>query len=313
MSVAGLGVWMPSAEAQILDLFEPYPEKVDLLVVVAHPDDESTFGGLLPHYAICRGKRVAFVCLTSGEWGNGLPHHTNSEPPDYSYDDRDEPRFEKIDPEALYPSFYRESELSRVLAESGVRFAPVMPRFTDMNGRLTEPWGRPDGCFTLWGGRDRVVGYLVRQVRRFRPEVVVAMAYDGYNGNPQHLAASHGTIAACEAAGDPTRYPDGTARHDAWQVKKLYLAVSEGEEYDLVHRHSWELPCPRLAARTPPETPRTVAARANALHQSQLMKNECPASSDFVLRLTTVGPDRTSENDLFENVPAGRDRPGDAD
>ena len=292
---------------QIEDGFEPLPERVDLLVVVAHPDDEGTFGGLLPHYALCRDKSIAFVCLTSGEWGNGLPHHTAADlaagrPKDYSYDETDYPRYEGIDPDAVYPCYYREGELSQTLKISGVPYAPIMPRFDDMNAI---GWGQPDPAFELWGGRDRVVGFLVQTIRKLQPAVVVTMAYDGYNGNPQHMAASHGTIEAVEAAADASLFVDHSAARDSHTVSKLYLAVSEGERYDTVHSHRWTLPCPRLNNRSPSTTPQEVAARANAAHASQEMKNECPATSDFVLQLSTVGPDQIGKDDLFENVQAG--------
>ena len=273
--------------------FEPTPTPVDLLVVVAHPDDESTFGALIPHYALCRGKSVQFVSMTSGEWGNGLPHHAEGETPDYSYDDADVPRYEGVPEDATYPSWYREHELTRMLQTAGVRTRPLLPRFPDRSG--LQPWGQPDAAFALWGGKERAVGYLVEQIRRLRPGVVVTMAYDGYNNNPQHMAAGHGTIAAVEAAADAASYPESAAAHGAWEVKKLYLAVTpERETYETVHRHDW-VPCG-------PTDPRAIAAKANAMHASQQMPEECPESSEFVLRLSTVGPDEVGENDLFENV-----------
>ena len=301
--------------------FEPVT-KADLLVVVAHPDDESTFGGLLPHYAIARGKTVAFVCLTSGEWGNRLPHHDSpDDTPDYSYDDSEVTRHPGVPADALYPCYYRERELVAMLQTSGVPTQPRLLRHRDMNG--FPDWGRPDNCFAFWGrelaakaargepidvqnpehiarGRREVVGQIVGIIRELRPEVVVTMAYDGYNGNPQHLCASHGTIDAVEAAAAADEYPEAGQPHT---VKKLYLAVSEGETYDTVHSHSWTTDCDGRPAYE-------IAADANALHASQDMPRECPMSSDFVLRLSTVGPDVVGKDDLFENVldGAGADR-----
>ena len=278
------------ALALLLTAAEP-PQKADLMVVVAHPDDESTFGGLIPYYAKCRGKSVVFVCLTSGEWGHGLPHHTSADQtPDYSYDDSEQPRFPKVPEDALYPCYYRETELANMLRESGVMRPAVTPRFADRSG--LQPWGKPDAAFELWGGREKVVGFLVERMRRHRPEVVVTMAADGYNGNPQHMAAGTAAVLAAEAAGDADEYP---GELPPWAPKKVYRVLSKGETAEARHVHSWEFDCGG-------ETARAVAARANAMHESQGMKAECPSESAFVLVLSQVGPDTVGRDDLFENV-----------
>ena len=278
--------------------------KVDMLVVVAHPDDETTFGGMLPWYATCRGKRVALVCLTSGEWGNGLPHHTDpDDEPDYSYDDSDVPRFPGVPADATYPCYFRETELAAALAVFGVKDPPTLPRYQDDSD--LEHWGTPDAAFELWGGREGVVDYLAEQVRRCRPDVVVTMAVDGYNGNPQHMAASRGTVLAVDRAAAS----DGDA--PAWSAPKLYVAVTQGspdgidavpEAYraaeGVVHGHDWELPCDASGG----ETARSLCNRGNVLHASQNMQPDCPKATDFVLIRTTVGPDVAARNNLFENL-----------
>ncbi|MEM8734391.1 MAG: nucleoside hydrolase [Planctomycetota bacterium] len=289
---------------ELLAEFEPYPNKVDMLVVVAHPDDEGYLGGLLTHYTLGLKKSVAVVCLTSGEWGSGLPHHTNSDQePDYSHDDSDYPRYVKVPVDATYPCYFREEEMSRALLTYGVRLKPVMPRFKDMSG--LEPWGVPEPCFEYWGGRDKVVGFVVSQIRRFCPEVVVTLAVDGANGNPQHCAASRSAVLASDAAGDARFFPEQLERYKHWTVKKLYLHVSEEElskrKYATLHRHDWELIC-----NAEGESARTIAAMANAQHGSQEMKNECDEVTQFTLAISRVGPDRIGVNDLFENLALGR-------
>ena len=268
-------------------------EKADLLVVVAHPDDESTFGGLIPYYA-CRGRRVAFISLTSGEWGNGLPHHTDPDGPAvYSYDGSDVERFPAIPADATYPSYFRETELAAMLREVGVDAPPTTPRFRDYN-RVGE-WGSANAGLDFWG-REEVVGYLTEQIDRCRPSVVVTMAADGYNGNPQHMAASRATVLAVEAAADA----------GGWDAPKLYLAVTQGADKDqragprpaVVHAHDWEIACPGGGP-----TARELADRGNVKHASQGMKADTAKATDFVLVRTRVGPDDIGRNDLFEHVP----------
>ncbi len=279
------------------DGFAPYPEKADMLIVVAHPDDESTFGGLIPYYAVGQKKNIVFVCLTSGEWGNGLPHHANAtDTPDYSYDDSDYPRFNKIPADALYPSYYREGELARVLMTMGVMTKPIMPRFIDKSD--VQPWGTPDAAFELWGGRDKVVGFVVQQIRRFKPDVVVSMAANGFNGNPLHAAASRSAVLASEVAGDASQFTESLSELEPWKPRKVYLHAHPDEEHSRVHSHSWDLMCDGHEGKA-----RILAARGNVLHESQEMKEECEASTDFVLVQSTVGPDTVNEDNLYENLP----------
>lgn len=295
-------------QAQIPDVFAPDPEKIDMLVVVAHPDDEGTFGGLLPYYAICQNKKIKVMVLTSGEWGNGLPHHTSTDQtPDYSYDDSDYPRFQEVPEDATYPCYFREIEMSRVLMASGIQYAPIMPRFKDASN--LQPWGSATPAFDLWGGREKVVELVARTIRELRPEIVVTMAEDGFNGNPQHMAASVAARQAVEWAASDENSLSG----DIWQVKKLYTVVTslddpvegaspdptliEGIE-DQLHIHRWDISCDRL-----PGTAQIRAARANALHRSQEMPEACAEQSEFILQHSTVGPDTFRRNNLFENIP----------
>ena len=298
----------PQARGQILDIFDGDPAKFDMMVVVAHPDDEGTFGGLLPHYAVCRGKSIKFVSMTSGEWGQGMPHHTSADQkPDYSYDQSDHQRYEEVPEDALYPSYFREVEMSRTLDRSGVRYAPLMPRYKDASN--LQPWGKPDAAFELWGGRDTVVEWLATQIRQFQPDVIVTMAEDGFNRNPQHMAASRAARLAVPVAADASR---SNVPGQAWQVAKLYTVVTTMDDpvpganpddsliqgiEDQLHVHRWDQPCEALSA-----TPQIRAAEANALHKSQGMKATCAAENRFILQHSTVGPDRQRRDDLFENL-----------
>lgn len=296
-----------TCRGQILDLFAPDPETIDMLVVVAHPDDEGTFGGLLPYYAICREKKIKVMVLTSGEWGHGMPHHTSpDQKPDYSYDDSDQPRFEEVPKDALYPCYFREAEMSRMLAMSGVKYAPIMPRLKDSSNM--KPWGKPDAAFELWGGREKVIRLVAQQIRRFRPSVVVTMAEDGFNRNPQHMAASVAARKAVPVAADRNSNLDGPV----WMVPKLYTVVTtrddpvegadpddsliEGIE-DELHIHRWDIGCGNLLG-----TAQIRAARANALHRSQKMPEASALQNEFILQHSKVGPDTIKKNNLFENL-----------
>lgn len=48
-----------------VQVWEPTPQKADILLLTAHPDDEFVFfGGLLPQYAVEDGRNVVVACLT---------------------------------------------------------------------------------------------------------------------------------------------------------------------------------------------------------------------------------------------------------
>lgn len=284
------------------------PAPADLLAVIAHPDDEGYWGGLLAEYAMCRGRNVVLVCLTSGEWGNGLPHPVEEgAEPDCSYDDKDHPCFEKIPADQLiYPCYYRENEMLAACVEYGMTTPPIFARFADTN-KFTR-WGDVEQGFDAWGGRDKVVGFVTEQIRKYRPTIVVGLAFDGGNGNPQHKAAALAAFDATIAASDADRFADSSEKYGPWQVSKMYSQASGYEDASKsdspvpqtgpVHTHSWTGPC-----RTRPgATAQLFAARGNARHESQKMEEKCDAESRFVLRLTTVGTDVVAKDDLFENV-----------
>lgn len=283
----------------LLKRFEDYPQKCDMLVVVAHPDDEGYFSGLLTHYSLVERKKVVVVSLTSGEWGNGLPHPEREGEPVYSFDGSAYPRFSKVPADAVYPCYFREEEMARAMLTYGVRYRPVMPRFKDMSG--LEPWGKPEPCLEFWGGQAKVVGYVVSQIRRFRPDVVVTLPVDGNNGNPQHCAASRATALAVDSSGKEKLFPEQLQDFKVWIPKKLYLQVSDEENkskrYKRVHNHQWS----RTVDGTK-QTVRQIAARANAVHQSQEMKEEAAETTRFVLGMTRVGEDKINRDNLFENV-----------
>ncbi|MEL6896221.1 MAG: hypothetical protein AAFP90_08980 [Planctomycetota bacterium] len=174
-----------------------------------------------------------------------MPHHRRrDEPPVYSFDGSAHPRYPRVPKDALYPCYFREQKMAEALLVYGVNYAPLMPRFKDMSG--LQPWGRPEPALIFWG-REKVVGYLTEQLRRFRPDVVVTLPVDGNNGNPQHCAASRVTILASHEARSANRYPEQLKQWDTWNPRKLYVQVSDDElernEYRIVHPHSWELSC----------------------------------------------------------------------
>jgi N-acetyl-1-D-myo-inositol-2-amino-2-deoxy-alpha-D-glucopyranoside deacetylase len=147
---------------------------VNLLVVVAHPDDESFGCGSVLARAAQAGHRTAVLCATRGEAG--------------------ESRIEAEDLAAV-----REAELRAAAAILGVAEVRLLDHAD--SGMTGEP--RPG---TLVAVDPAVIADEVRAiVDQLRPDVVVTL--DGSDGHRDHAAIRDATLAAVDTAAHP---PAGT-------------------------------------------------------------------------------------------------------
>jgi hypothetical protein len=91
---------------------------------------------------------------------------------------------------------------------------------------------------------ERLQSYLVRQLRMWRPSVVVTRQGD----NPLDSLVRSLVTRAVQAAGDPTQYPDLSAEAGltAWQVERVYGVLPAGATGDL--RLATSQYAPRLGA-----------------------------------------------------------------
>ena len=175
------------------------------LQVTAHPDDED--GGLLTLLARGRGVRVGLVTLTRGEGGQ------NKIGPEL-FDALGVTRTEELLASDRYygvTQFFTRAVdygFSKTLAEALAKW-----RFAD-----------PDG--------GPAVGDLVRVIRRFRPDVLVAR-FSGTrrDGHAHHEASSILARKAFEEAGDPAKFPEQIREGLApWKPKKLYVGIIRAGE-----------------------------------------------------------------------------------
>lgn len=169
-----------------------------LLLVHAHPDDESIeTGATMARYA-AEGAGVTLVTCTLGELGEVIP-----------------PELAHLAADAGGGlGGYRIGELAAACAALGVtdqRFLGGAGRWHD-SGMMGEPANdRPD-CF--WRAPpDEAAAQLAAVIRDVRPQVMVSYDADGYYGHPDHIQAHRVTGRARELAA-----PD-------WQVAKLYATA----------------------------------------------------------------------------------------
>ena len=174
------------------------------MFVHAHPDDESSKGASTMARYAKEGYRISVVTLTDGAAG------------------------EILNPAMDRPGVLdrlveiRREELERALEVLGVtdHFDLGYPdsgyvENFEGDGSLLDP-----NCFYN-APLEEAAGKLVAIVRRERPDVLVTYPEDGGYPHPDHIRCHDVTVAAFEAAADPTAYPEAG---EPWQVRKLYYS-----------------------------------------------------------------------------------------
>jgi mycothiol S-conjugate amidase len=171
-----------------------------LMAVHAHPDDESSKGAATMARYAHEGVEVLVVTCTGGERGDVL----NPKLVDDPAVKRDLPGL-------------RRREMAAAAAALGVQQRWL--GFVDSGLPEGDPLPPlPPGCFAL-EPLELAAEALVRVVREFRPHVMTTYNEDGGYPHPDHIMCHKVSVAAFEAAGDPTRYPDAG---EPWDVLKLY-------------------------------------------------------------------------------------------
>jgi N-acetyl-1-D-myo-inositol-2-amino-2-deoxy-alpha-D-glucopyranoside deacetylase len=178
-----------------------------MLLVHAHPDDETIgTGATMAKYA-AEGAHVTLVTCTLGEEGEilvpELQHLASNQSGGLGE--------------------HRIGELTNAMATLGVtdhRWLGGAGRWRD-SGMMGEPTNDQPDCF--WqADLDAATAALVAVVREVRPQVMIGYDANGGYGHPDHIQAHRVAVGAFEAAGDPNRYPEAG---EPWSPSKLYEAV----------------------------------------------------------------------------------------
>jgi len=156
-----------------------------MLLVHAHPDDESIGTGATMAKYVAEGAGVTLVTCTLGELGDIIP-------PDLAHlaADADGGLGE-----------YRMGELAVACAALGVtdhRFLGGPGRWRD-SGMMGLPSNDAPGCF--WqADTDEAAGELLSVIREVRPQVLISYDDDGFYGHPDHIQAHRVARRAFELA-----------------------------------------------------------------------------------------------------------------
>jgi mycothiol S-conjugate amidase len=194
------------------------PERLCLLAVHAHPDDEASKGPATVAKYHHQGVRTVLVCCTGGEEGDIL-----------------NPAIDLPEVRADIAAV-RRRELAAAAEIIGYDEV-VHLGYRDSGMAGTPPNEHPD-CFAQ-APLEEAVGRLVAVVRRERPQVVITYGEDqqGYP-HPDHLRVHEVSVAAFGSAGDPAAYP-GTG--EPWQPLKLYYSGWSGARILAMHDKFGEL------------------------------------------------------------------------
>jgi len=171
----------------------PY-EGIRILLVHAHPDDETINNGATMALYADRGAQVTLVTCTRGEEGEvlvpALSHLSSAE-------------------QDLLGA-HRETELALAMKALGIsdyRFlGSPATKFRDSGMMGTEPNNRPD---VFWqADLDTAAKILVQVIEEIKPHILITYDEIGGYGHPDHIQAHRVAMRAAELS--------------EWQIQKIY-------------------------------------------------------------------------------------------
>jgi len=271
-----------------------------LLLVHAHPDDETlTTGGTIAHYT-ANGAEVTVLTCTLGEQGEVIGRRWAGLVAEHS--------------DQL--GGYRIGELTAALTALGV---PGGPRFLGGAGR----WRDSGMAGTVAAEQPRsfvqagegAVQSMVEALRRVRPHVVIAYDPAGSYGHPDHIQVHRVTTDAVERAADPASFPDAGS---PWNVAKVYWTVTErsaltvGVAAMTKLPDGWRLPTDGELASVPDEQVSAVIdtrgvreAKLAALRAHATQVTVAPSGSEYALSNNIAQPILLAEHYVLVRGTAG--------
>jgi len=261
-----------------------------LLLVHAHPDDESIgTGATMAKYA-AEGARVTLVTCTLGEMGEIIP-----------------PDLRHLLPDEL--GQHRIGELERACAALRVtdhRFLGGEGRFRD-SGMMGLPDNDDPRCF--WQANvDEAAGLLATVIEEVAADVIVTYDSNGFYGHPDHIQAHRVAWRAHELTGRKAKfYATAVPRsmlaeavqlpEESWFVRTTDLSVSVPDDQVTTEIDATKYLDAKIAAMRAHETQITVDGEFFAL--SNEMGLRVLATEYFTLLAGERGPGDPRERDLF--------------
>jgi mycothiol S-conjugate amidase len=174
-------------------------DKLRLMAVHAHPDDESSKGAASMARYVAEGHDVMVVTCTDGGAGSIL-----------------NPAMDRPDVLANIIDVRRE-EMARAAKILGIQHRWLGFKDSGLPEGDPKP-PLPEGCFALVPLEESVPS-LVEVIREFRPHVVVTYDENGGYPHPDHIRTHEISMAALDAAADPSFDP---SLGEPWEAQKVY-------------------------------------------------------------------------------------------
>ncbi|HVM53725.1 MAG TPA: mycothiol conjugate amidase Mca [Acidimicrobiales bacterium] len=193
-------------------------DRLCLLSVHAHPDDEASKGAATVAKAAADGIKTVLVCCTGGEAGDILNPAMDS--------DEVRDRLGEI----------RMEELAASVDAIGYEVLELLG-YRDSGMPDSEHNAHPE-CFAQ-ALLEEAVGRLVALIRQHRPHVIMTYGDDqrGYP-HPDHLRVHEISVIAFDDAGDPDKYPE---LGEPWQPLKMYYSTWSRARMVAMHEKFLEL------------------------------------------------------------------------
>lgn len=260
----------------------PLEGKADIVLFATHGDDDQLFfAGLLPYYAAEVGCGMQVVYLTD---------HRNL-------------------------TMARTHEMLNGLWSVGVTAYPVFGSFADF--RIDDLNGTYSYYKDLGTSKEELQGFVVEQIRRFKPQVAVGHDINGEYGHGMHMVYTDLLIKALDITNDPTQFPESAEKYGIWNIPKTYLHLYAENPIEM----NYDVPLKSFDGMTAFEVTQKLGYPC---HESQqytwftkwinwvnMSVGGTPVTSPtqikdhnpckFGLYRSTVGPD-VQKNDFLENI-----------
>jgi hypothetical protein len=146
---------------------------------------------------------------------------------------------------------------------------------------------------------DETEAYIVEQIRRYKPSVIVTHDTKGEYVHGAHILTSYATQLAFKDAGNPSKFPDSAKKYGTWNAGKLYIHLYSKNKLNTMDLNK------RLSSMGG-RSVLQVISDAYSRQKSQLPGRSLPTSGDYDMRKfglfdTNLGWDTTGTS-MYEHV-----------
>ncbi len=191
----------------------------------------------------------------------------------------------------------RHHELINGLWTVGVRNYPVISEFID---KYCANLAQAQSYYP----EEEVLEFLVENIRRFKPEVIIGHDLDGEYGHGAHiLNAKVLSEQALTAANDSKQFPESLGAYGTWETKKCYLHLYQENQIFINWKEKELSAFDGINAYDMAQAGFDQHVSQRTFFSMSLDNRARYGNGLFGLYATTVGPD-VLRNDFLENIPA---------